>query len=132
MVGVHAQEPDAVLIGMETDRGLFVGTLVAAGYQVFTVNPMSTSRFRDRHSTSGRSPVPAMPRCWPGRAPCATTAGLLEKPTTQRYATLGIDWSASSMAASPAAPPTRRKPPGATEQQSSSHESLDKLGAWDI
>ena len=52
MVGVHAQEPDEVVIGMETDRGLFVGALVAAGYQVFAVNPMSTSRYRDRHSTS--------------------------------------------------------------------------------
>jgi hypothetical protein len=53
MVGHHAEEPDQVTIGIETDRGLFVGALVAAGYQVFAVNPMSTSRYRDRHSTSG-------------------------------------------------------------------------------
>jgi hypothetical protein len=58
MVGVHAQEPDEVVIGMETDRGLFVGALVAAGYQVFAVNPMSTSRYRDRHSTSGAKSDP--------------------------------------------------------------------------
>jgi transposase len=36
-----------------TDRGLFVGALVAAGYTVLAVNPMSTSRYRERHSTSG-------------------------------------------------------------------------------
>src|ERR1035441_9797958 len=58
MVGVHAQEPDEVVIGMETDRGLFVGALVAAGYQVFAVNPMSTSRYRDRHHTSGAKSDP--------------------------------------------------------------------------
>ena len=58
MVGNHAEEPDEVVIGMETDRGLFVGALVAAGYQVFAVNPMSTSRYRDRHSTSGAKSDP--------------------------------------------------------------------------
>jgi Transposase len=58
MVGAHAEEPDEVVIGIETDRGLFVGALVAAGYQVFAVNPMSTSRYRDRHSTSGAKSDP--------------------------------------------------------------------------
>ena len=58
MVGHHAEEPDEVVIGIETDRGLFVGALVAAGYQVFAVNPMSTSRDRDRHSTSGAKSDP--------------------------------------------------------------------------
>jgi len=42
-----------VVIGIETDRGLFAATLVAAGYQVFAVNPVSTSRYRDRHAVSG-------------------------------------------------------------------------------
>ena len=41
-----------MVIGIETDRGLFVAALVAAGYQVYAVNPMSTSRYRDRHATS--------------------------------------------------------------------------------
>jgi transposase len=58
MVGAHAAEPDDVVIGMETDRGLFVSALVATGYQVFAVNPMSTSRYRDRHSTSGAKSDP--------------------------------------------------------------------------
>jgi transposase len=58
MVGHHAEDPDEVVIGIETDRGLFVGALVAAGYQVFAVNPMSTSRYRDRHSTSGAKSDP--------------------------------------------------------------------------
>jgi transposase len=59
MVGTYSEEPDEVVIGIETDRGLFVSALVAAGYQVFAVNPMSTSRYRDRHSTSGAKSDPA-------------------------------------------------------------------------
>ena len=47
-----------MIIGIETDRGLFVAALVAAGYEVFAVNPMSTSRYRDRHSTSGAKSDP--------------------------------------------------------------------------
>ncbi len=52
LVGAHAGEPVEVVIGIETDRGLFVAALVGAGYQVYAVNPMSTSRYRDRHVTS--------------------------------------------------------------------------------
>jgi transposase len=58
MVGDHVEEPGEVVIGIETDRGLFVTALVAAGYEVFAVNPMSTSRYRDRHSTSGAKSDP--------------------------------------------------------------------------
>ena len=53
LVGSHVEDPEEVVIGIETDRGLFVSALVAAGYQLYAVNPMSTSRYRDRHSTSG-------------------------------------------------------------------------------
>jgi hypothetical protein len=58
LVGAHVDEPAEVVIGIETDRGLFVAALVATGYQVFAVNPMSTSRYRDRHSTSGAKSDP--------------------------------------------------------------------------
>ena len=53
LVGAHVEDPADVVIGIETDRGLFVAALVAAGYEVYAVNPMSTSRYRDRHSSSG-------------------------------------------------------------------------------
>jgi transposase len=42
-----------VKVGIETDRGGWVVALVAAGYEVFAINPMSTARYRERHSTSG-------------------------------------------------------------------------------
>jgi transposase len=53
-----ADDPAQVVIATETDRGLFVGALVAAGYRVLAINPMSTSRYRERHSTSGAKSDP--------------------------------------------------------------------------
>ena len=49
----HADEPDQVMIGIETDRGLWVTALLAAGYQVYAINPMAAARYRDRHHVSG-------------------------------------------------------------------------------
>lgn len=50
--------PDQVVVGIETDRGMWVQTLVAAGYQVFAINPFAASRYRDRHATSGAKSDP--------------------------------------------------------------------------
>jgi transposase len=47
-----------VKIGIETDRGPWVVSLVAAGYEVFAINPMSTARYRQRHGTSGAKSDP--------------------------------------------------------------------------
>ncbi len=58
LAAAHAAGPGEVVIGIETDRGLFVNALVAAGYQVFAVNPMSASRYRDRHGSSGAKSDP--------------------------------------------------------------------------
>jgi hypothetical protein len=58
LVAAHVDAPADVVIATETDRGLFVGALVAAGYRVFAVNPLSVSRYRERHSTSGAKSDP--------------------------------------------------------------------------
>ena len=42
-----------VAVGIESDRGPWVRALVAAGYQVFAVNPLQAARFRQRRSVSG-------------------------------------------------------------------------------
>lgn len=42
-----------VQVGIETDRGLWVAALLAAGYVVFAVNPLQAARYRDRLSVSG-------------------------------------------------------------------------------
>jgi transposase len=53
----HA-EPDQVVVGIETDRGPWVQALLAAGYAVFAINPLSASRYRERHVTSGAKSDP--------------------------------------------------------------------------
>jgi transposase len=52
-VAAHAEDPSTVVVGIEIDRGLLVQGLVAAGYQVYGINPYAVSRYRDRHATSG-------------------------------------------------------------------------------
>ena len=54
----HADDPASVVAGIETDRGLLVSALVAAGYQVVGVNPLAASRYRERHTTSGAKSDP--------------------------------------------------------------------------
>jgi transposase len=46
-------EEPVVAVGIETDRGPWVQALVAAGYQVFGINPLQAARYRDRRSVSG-------------------------------------------------------------------------------
>jgi transposase len=53
LVAAHTEEPAQVVIGIETDRGLWVEALAAAGYEVFAVNPLAVARYRDRHHVSG-------------------------------------------------------------------------------
>ncbi|MGW1289860.1 IS110 family transposase [Streptomyces sp. NPDC002586] len=49
------QDLDAagVIVGIETDRGTWVQALLAAGYQVYAINPRQVVRFKERYSTSG-------------------------------------------------------------------------------
>jgi transposase len=56
LLGEHVDadaDADQVVVGIETDRGPWVRALVAAGYQVFAVNPLQAARFRQRRSVSG-------------------------------------------------------------------------------
>ena len=60
LIAEHLPEPSGpadpapqVVVGIETERGPWAAALVAAGYRVFAINPMSTARYRERHSTSG-------------------------------------------------------------------------------
>jgi transposase len=45
--------PGQVVIGIETDRGPWVGALIAAGYKVYAVNPRQAARYWERRGTSG-------------------------------------------------------------------------------
>jgi transposase len=56
MIGKHpGQEADSALVkvGIETDRGPWVQALIAAGCEVFAVNPLQAARYRERHTVSG-------------------------------------------------------------------------------
>ncbi len=37
LVAGHAEEPEQVVVGIETERGLMVQALLAAGYQVYAI-----------------------------------------------------------------------------------------------
>jgi transposase len=50
-------EPE-VVVGIEKDRGLVVTALVAAGYEVYAINPMAAAHYRDRHHVSGAKSDP--------------------------------------------------------------------------
>lgn len=42
-----------VVVGIETDRGPWVQALIAAGHQVYAINPRQVARFKERYGTSG-------------------------------------------------------------------------------
>ncbi|WP_370347984.1 IS110 family transposase [Catenulispora sp. MAP5-51] len=53
-VGEAAGDDDTeVVVGIETDRGPWVGALLAAGYTVLAVNPLVAARYRERRAVSG-------------------------------------------------------------------------------
>jgi len=60
MVGQQLGEDDetVVVVGIETDRGPWVRALIAAGYQVYAINPLQVSRFRERLGVSGAKSDP--------------------------------------------------------------------------
>lgn len=72
MVAELVEEPSEVVVGIETDRGLLVGSLVQAG-----IASTRSTRWRPRDTgtatpSPGLSPTRETPRCWP--TSCAPTA----------------------------------------------------------
>ena len=69
-------ETAEVRVGIETDRGLWVTALVAAGYTVFGINPLQVARYRERHGVSGAKSDAADAHTWPTWcAPTPTSCG---------------------------------------------------------
>jgi transposase len=61
MIGRHVPddaESVQVVVGIETERGPWVQALVAAGYQVYPINPLQVARYRERHAVSGAKSDP--------------------------------------------------------------------------
>lgn len=56
LIAAHLGEdgdPGQVVIAIETDRGLWVQALTAAGYRVYGLNPRQVARFKERCNLSG-------------------------------------------------------------------------------
>lgn len=61
MIGEHLgddDDPVQVVVGIETERGPWVQALIAAGYQVYAINPLQVARYRERHGVSGAKSDP--------------------------------------------------------------------------
>jgi hypothetical protein len=83
LLAEHTQRSDTPIpIAMEAAKGLFPASLGAAGYQLFPINPLAVSRYRDRCVVSRAKsdpgdafvrPASCVPT-WPRIAPCPPTA----------------------------------------------------------
>ncbi|MEX2465927.1 MAG: IS110 family transposase [Gemmatimonadota bacterium] len=58
LIAEQVGDPAEVVVGIETDRGLWVQSLIEAGYAVYAINPKAASRYRDRHTLSGAKSDP--------------------------------------------------------------------------
>ena len=61
-----AEAASRVKVGIETERGPWVQALIAAGYEVFAINPMSVAQVPGAAlHLGGESLMPGMRTCWP-------------------------------------------------------------------
>jgi hypothetical protein len=61
LVADHLRDDDVVtdvVVGIEKDRGLIVTALLAANYQIYAINPLAATRYRERHHVSGAKSDP--------------------------------------------------------------------------
>lgn len=72
-----------VKVGIETDRGPWVAALVAAGYEVFAINPLSVARYREGTPPRAQSRMPPTLTCWP-RSSDSTAITTGRSPATPR------------------------------------------------
>jgi hypothetical protein len=62
-------DPGSVDVAIESDKGLFVAALVAAGFTVFAINPRAVARYRERYGQAGGKSDPGDAVYW--RTSCA-------------------------------------------------------------
>jgi len=53
LIAEHAEDPGQVVVCIEKAQGPLVHALRAAEYVIYAVNPLSASRYRERHTLSG-------------------------------------------------------------------------------
>ncbi|HEY3140215.1 MAG TPA: IS110 family transposase [Acidimicrobiales bacterium] len=53
LIAEHAQDLTGVPVAIETDKGLLVAALAAAGFSVYAINPRAVARYRERYAQAG-------------------------------------------------------------------------------
>lgn len=53
LLAAHCEDPSEVVVGSETDQGMWMEYLIAAGFVVYAVNPKSVARYRERTRPGG-------------------------------------------------------------------------------
>jgi transposase len=53
LLAEHAAEPTAIEVAIESDKGLLMAALRAAGFVVFAINPRAVARYRERYGQAG-------------------------------------------------------------------------------
>ena len=56
LFAAHGAGPGTVKIAIETERGLLVASLRAAGYEIYAISPKAVDRYRDRHQLAKGKP----------------------------------------------------------------------------
>ena len=49
----HVEDPSSVAVAIETEKGLLVAALRAAGFTVYAINPRAVARYRERYGQAG-------------------------------------------------------------------------------
>jgi citrate lyase beta subunit len=63
LLAEHSTRSDApILVAIETAKGLLPAALRAAGHQLFAINPLAVSRYRDRYAVSRAKSDPGRAR----------------------------------------------------------------------
>ena len=72
LLAEHAERIEQPIpVAIEIAKGLLPAALRAAGYQLFPINPLAVSRYRDRHVAAGPRATSVTRWCWP--ISCAPT-----------------------------------------------------------
>ena len=77
LVAEQVPEPEQVVVGIETDRGLLVQSLVATGYQVYAINPPC-------ETTRAASPSPVRLIAYSQIAACCRPTSATAPPAANR------------------------------------------------
>jgi transposase len=57
-IAEFTDDPEQVIVAVESSHGLLVQALVAGGYVVYDINPLVAARYRERHSLAGAKSDP--------------------------------------------------------------------------